>query len=225
MIDRWLRLLDGQLDQDESEALLRTGLHELEEVLSSRSEATSDVTAIIDTRLSMPWVENTWDNMNQSLVTYFSSEAAHLFTWAAGDPSGGRLEELDKYGADRASALVRRVASEYGSRINAVVQISNGWADDWHFVVCRALLDEAANMYRIRCDVTKFNQERVRVEGPPDAIMSLTSHLLNSLRGVGAEHFHPEVKQAFLDTVDEISSILRDRETEVSPDVLDELPG
>jgi hypothetical protein len=177
----------------------------LKGVLAKRPDAEGELTEIIGRRLGGTIDDRTWGELDAALVDYLGDrEAAGVLGWALesdpGDP--GRIEELEREGGAEAAELARVLTARYGVELRDASGLRD-FPDNWKSLTHNVYQAASIGQTFISLTIEKQNRDRVTLDGPADASMSLTSFLMSALRLAGRDAFTPELLNQFvLDTED-----------------------
>jgi hypothetical protein len=202
-------MLTGESSEEEETALLTKTLAELDEVLEHNSAARDTAIRILGTRLSGPLKESSWDELIESLGAFLGPPSVHLLSWVTYGDWQERMSQVSALGSPAAVGFVQELVGIFGHDIRKAMTLRAELPDDWQGITYSVLEQLIGGGYRIRVDVNKVNGEAVRLEGPPDSILTLAKYLVEALNAVAdSEAFSRDKVEAFRERVEELEKIL-----------------
>ncbi len=209
MIEDWERMLAGELSDKEGSVLLTKTLAELEDVIERSPRARDSAIRILETQLTPPLTENSWDDVKKSLGALFGPGASYLLSWVSFGDWDERMNQLSTLDSPEAIPLLRELVALFGIAIRRAMTMRNELPDDWQSFSLSVVELQIGGGYRISITLDKVSGDKVTLEGPPDSFLTLAGTLLQGLIFVGdANEFSPDRVEAFRGQVTELEKIL-----------------
>lgn len=217
-IDKWVKMLTGEISGKKAEPLLTRGVAKLQAFLETHPQAQQRVVDILRRRLNGEINAGTWQVMNDSLSQYFSQELAYLLYWVVNveDPSANRMVEVEQYVSSKVMAFLQTVVGIYGPDLSEAYAHWNQLRDSWRTIYRDVYYDQLNERYHIRVRIEKYNGEEVVFEGNPDSILTLASYLVRTAYMVGTgEAFSPGSVNLFANETKVLAKLLSPEQEEV----------
>jgi hypothetical protein len=223
--DQWGDLLSGKLLPEETEPLITKAVINLHGFLESEPQAAQCVLEILGRRLGGQITAESWDDMTNSLAQYLGPEATGLLWWVVEveDPLNNRLQEVEKYNASaKVMAFLRTIVGTFGIEMSKAFDGWNRYTDEWSGVHREVYYDLMNQRYRFRVRIEKYNGEAMTIEGDGVSMLTLTTHLIRTVKMVGTRDAFDEFSiTQFKEQSSELNDLLAEEEEETTAEVSD----
>ena len=185
-LDQWNLLLNNALADSHRRALLGIAVDNLNTATTERPDVHIDVanalSAILDRQ---PLNDQTWSAVEKSLSVCLGERPSRLIGWLVRDENYlSRLIEVRPDLQPPALALLQGLIARYGPGLERAFYMDGGYVDDWQRLQREIWTDPSTNRCKIRLSIMKYNGEDMLVEGGPDSMLTLATHVLMTLNGV-----------------------------------------
>jgi hypothetical protein len=222
---QWGDLLSGKLTEEEIEPLVSKAVADLHTFLESEPQAEQRVLDILGRRLGGQITSESWDDMSNSLAQYLGPETTGLLWWVVEveDPNANRLQEVEKYNASlEVMAFLRTIVGTFGLEMSKAFDSWNRFTDEWSGIHREVYYDQINKRYHFRVRIEKYNGEMMTIEGDGISMLTLTSHLIRTVKMVGTrDAFDDASITQFFEQASELVKLLTEEEEKTAAEVSD----